>query len=169
MLETPALQVQTSEIVQRLCMHTSMRPASAVLQAGNAGAQWQSSILPRNSAAVRASQGVPGRAALMSRGSLAQQHHGSPAGLPSELPGRASMAAHHQRSIDMAARRAAGHSTQMLSSRSSPASAVSSLLPSKHAPASVGAEHCKDSSSTPAADQVSAGSPFLSVVLEDQD
>ena len=168
MLETPALQVQTSEIVQRLCMHTSMRPASAVLQAGNAGAQWQSSILPRNSAAVRASQGVPGRAALMSRGSLAQQHRGSPAGLPSELPGRASMAANHQRNIDMAARRAAGHSTQMLSSRKTfvPA-AVSS--PSKHAPASLGAEHCKDSSCTPAADQVSAGSPFLSVVLESQD
>ena len=169
MLEATALQVQTSAIVQRLRMHTSMQPASVVPQAGNAGERWQSSILPRNSAAVRASQGIPGRAALMLRGSLAQQHRGSPVGLRSELPGRASMAANQQRNIDMAARRAAGHSTQMLSSRKSTAPAVSSPLPSKHPPASLGAEPCKDSGSTPNADQVSAASPFLSVVLEDQD
>ena len=150
-------------------MHTSMQPASTVPQAGETGKQWQSSILPRNSAVVRASQGVPGRTALMSRGSLAQQRHGGPAGPPSGLPGRASMAAGHQRNISMAARRAAGHSIQTLSSMKGPAPGLSSPPPSKPSPESVGAEQCKDTGSTPAADQVSAASPFLSVVLEDQD
>ena len=51
MLGPTALQVQASSIVQRLRMHTSMQPASAVPQAMDAGVQWQSSILPRNSSA----------------------------------------------------------------------------------------------------------------------
>ena len=80
------------------------------------------------------------------------------------------MAASHQRNVDMAARRAAGHSIQMLSSTKSCSPALSSLLPGiQHHPASDGAEHCKDTGSAMVADQVSAASPFLSVVLEDQD
>ena len=169
MLEATALQVQTSAIVQRLRMHTSMQPASVVPQAGNAGERWQSSILPRNSAAVRASQGIPGRAALMLPGqprSAASRQPCWPA-LRAAWQGQhgSKPAAQHRHGCQ--ARSRALHTDAKQQEEHFVPAAVSSPLPSKHPPASLGAEPCKDSGSTPNADQVSAASPFLSVVLEE--
>ena len=166
----PVLQIQSSTITQALRMHNSFRPGGAGYQAAHTGMQPRHSVLARGgSYAVRSSQGGTAQQSMLPRASMAQQPGASPAEVPHTVADRSSLAVSHQRNIDTAARRAAGHSVQELSSMQS-----SRHLPSpagfatQRRPSSAGAKidlTREDSDGAPAMDGAAAASPFLSVVF----
>ena len=166
----PVLQIQSSTIMQALRMHNSFRPGSAGYQAAHTGMlPRHSALAPRGSYAVCSSQGGTAQQSMLPRSSMAQQPRASPAGVQHTLAGRSSLAVSHQRNVETAARRAAGHSVQELSSMQS-----SRCLPSpagsasRRRPSSAGAEidlAREDSDGASAMDGAAAASPFLSVVF----
>ena len=151
------LQIHSSAIVQALRAQDRMQPGSTAPLALQPGMHSRSSFLPGRSSALRGSQGSAAPHGLSSHGSLAQQQ--AAAGLPAGLGSRDSLALNHQRNVDMAARRAAVHSTQKLSSMRSTSAAPS---PDAYSNQWRSAGLPKESLDT---DGPAAASPFLSVVL----
>ena len=159
------LQVHSRAIVQALRVRDSTHPSITAALAVQPGMQSRSSFLPSRSSAQRSSQGSGAPHGFLSHGSFAQQQSSSTAGQPAGLGSRASRAPDHQRNIEMAARRAAGHSTQKLSSMTSTkAVPTPDALGNQWRPGGMFKEGA-DIEGPAAADGSSAASPFLSVVL----
>ena len=153
------LQMDSSAIVQALRARDSTRPGRTAPLAAQPGMQSRGSFLPGRSEALRSSQGGAAPHGLLSRGSLSQPQGSSAAGQASGLGSRNSLALNHQRNLDMAARRAAVHSTQKLSSmRSTHAGPSPDASSSQRRPDSTVQEGAD-------ADGHAAASPFLTVVL----
>ena len=159
------LQVHSSAILQALRARDSVHPGGTATLAVQPGIPSRSSFLPGRTSALRDSQGSAAPDGFLSRGSFAQQQGSSAGRQPAELGSRASLALSHQRNVDMAARRAAGHSTQKLSSMTSiKAVPTPDALSDQWRPGSMFKEGA-DADVPAAADGPAAASPFLSVVL----
>ena len=153
-------QVQTTTIVQALHMHDSMpsrRPDATAGQCRHAVSR--GSLLPRGrSAGPRRPEqcGAVRSAAIRS----------SPSGLPAGLAGRGSMAWRRQRHVDLAARRAAGHSMQKVSRHEQLWRCLASSSSGRwRRQLSQQRQHASFRPSR----RASAASPFLRVVLLTQD